>query len=303
MNGTNAGWMKRFGRQQGFLPPGLFDALHQSTVFIPGLGAIGSAVVQALARVGVGNFILIDPDVVGLENVASQIFATTSTVGESKAKVGKRLIAEINPDAQVKILPLTTDIPVLEAIMRETDVAVLGMDSLSGGVACYRAALQTKTPVVDFFYFPTPNVVSTYPGDPIPEERFGYPTRNRMPDVADRFDMASESLLRVMAYGFACNPGLYATFDDSLLSSLRGFLRFEGAVPSFFPLTMETGVLMAREAIAAIAHVHGIAYPRIGWPAFYLDTFRGQAAKPPTPYLSEMNSAGHWMDVLLDLKK
>ena len=60
--------------------------LRGATVAVFGLGAVGSYVVEALARAGVGSLVLFDHDTVGLSNINRQLFALHSTVGRHKAE-------------------------------------------------------------------------------------------------------------------------------------------------------------------------------------------------------------------------
>lgn len=292
----------RWIRQEGLVPDALLNVMTHSSVFIPGLGAIGSAALLALARTGIGRFVIIDPDTVSIENVAGQVFATTDTVGRGKADVAADFIRSVNPTAIVEIRQITNDVQTLRDIMGTVDVVVLGMDSLVGGIACYRAARLARKPVVDFLYFPTPNVVSTLPDEETPEERFEYPTLGRTLDQCAEYSVAAESLLRVVAYGFATNPGLLDSPYVSDNPFLGRFLRLEGAIPSFAPLTIEVGTLMAREALAMIAHQHALAWPRLGSPAFYVDTYRGYCSRPSNARLRELPEAQAIMSRLKEVR-
>ena len=61
--------------------------LAQAHVSIFGCGGVGSYVIEALARSGVGNLTLIDKDVVDITNINRQLIADTSTVGKPKVEV------------------------------------------------------------------------------------------------------------------------------------------------------------------------------------------------------------------------
>lgn len=78
------------------------EKLKQSKVAIFGVGGVGGYVAEALARSGVGSFVLVDKDVVSQSNVNRQIIATTKTVGMSKTRAMKERILDINPEAQVE---------------------------------------------------------------------------------------------------------------------------------------------------------------------------------------------------------
>ena len=64
---------------------------------------MGSYVVEALARVGIGRFILVDSDDISITNINRQIIATDRTIGEPKVEVAKERILEINNKAEVEI--------------------------------------------------------------------------------------------------------------------------------------------------------------------------------------------------------
>ena len=77
--------------------------LNNAKVAIFGIGGVGSFVTEALARAGIGNFILIDHDTVSLTNLNRQIIATHDTIGKYKVDVMKDRILSINPNANVEI--------------------------------------------------------------------------------------------------------------------------------------------------------------------------------------------------------
>ena len=62
-----------------------FQKLQRAHVCVLGLGGVGSWVVEALARSGIGKFTLVDLDFVCVTNVNRQVLALDSTVGKSKA--------------------------------------------------------------------------------------------------------------------------------------------------------------------------------------------------------------------------
>lgn len=61
------------------------NKLNNARVLVVGLGGVGSWVVEALARSGIGHFTLIDMDDICVSNTNRQIHAMTSTVGQFKA--------------------------------------------------------------------------------------------------------------------------------------------------------------------------------------------------------------------------
>ena len=81
----------------------LIHQLHDKKVAVFGVGGVGGYVVEALARSGIGHFVLVDNDKVSISNINRQIIALHSTVGEYKTDVMKKRILDINPKANVEI--------------------------------------------------------------------------------------------------------------------------------------------------------------------------------------------------------
>lgn len=93
---------EQFLRTQMLLGEQAVDRLQKSTVAVFGLGGVGGAAVEALARAGTGRFILVDNDTVDITNLNRQVIATHETVGLPKVEVMKNRILSINPGAIVE---------------------------------------------------------------------------------------------------------------------------------------------------------------------------------------------------------
>lgn len=92
---------ERFARLRLVLGDGGLEALQAATVMVLGLGGVGSACAQALARGGVGALVMLDGDVVEESNINRQAVAYVSTIGRVKADVAREMVADINPDCLV----------------------------------------------------------------------------------------------------------------------------------------------------------------------------------------------------------
>ena len=77
------------------------EKLKTKHIVVFGVGGVGSFVVEALARVGIGNISVIDKDVVDITNINRQLIATNKTIGMDKVEVAKERILDINKDANI----------------------------------------------------------------------------------------------------------------------------------------------------------------------------------------------------------
>ncbi|NLO98567.1 MAG: tRNA threonylcarbamoyladenosine dehydratase [Peptococcaceae bacterium] len=94
--------MEQFSRTEMLIGPEGLEKLNKSKVLIFGLGGVGSFTTEALARIGIGSFKLVDYDKICLSNLNRQIHALHSTLGRYKVEVMAERIKDINPEAQVE---------------------------------------------------------------------------------------------------------------------------------------------------------------------------------------------------------
>ncbi len=95
--------LNQFSRTELLIGKDGIEKLQKSKVAVFGIGGVGSFVIEGLVRAGIGNFILVDNDVVDLSNLNRQLIATHKTIGKPKVEVAKKRIIDINPDANVEI--------------------------------------------------------------------------------------------------------------------------------------------------------------------------------------------------------
>ena len=119
------------------------NKLHNSKVIVFGIGGVGSFVVEALTRAGVGNLILVENDTICISNLNRQIHATQATVGNVKVEAMKERVLSINPNCNVeaKQVFITAD-NIEEIIPSDIDYVVDAIDTVTSKLAlaeyCYK---------------------------------------------------------------------------------------------------------------------------------------------------------------------
>lgn len=93
----------QFSRTEMLIGADALEKLKKSRVAVFGVGGVGSFVVEALARSGVGTLDLIDNDTVNVTNINRQLIALHSTVGKFKVDCARERILDINPEATVNV--------------------------------------------------------------------------------------------------------------------------------------------------------------------------------------------------------
>lgn len=90
-----------FLRSEMLLGTQALDVLKKSSVIVFGAGGVGSFVIEALARSGVGHIGICDSDKIAPTNINRQLYALNSTIGKKKVDIAKERIKDINPDVVV----------------------------------------------------------------------------------------------------------------------------------------------------------------------------------------------------------
>jgi len=85
---------------------GALERLGRCKVAVIGLGGVGSWVVEALARSGVGALSLIDADDICISNTNRQLPALEGNYGRNKGEIMAERCRAINPLLDVEVLPV-----------------------------------------------------------------------------------------------------------------------------------------------------------------------------------------------------
>lgn len=140
--------MEQFSRTELLIGTENVNKLNNSKVAIFGIGGVGSFTVEALARGGIGNFILVDKDDVDLTNINRQIIATSKTVGKPKVEVAKERILEINPNANVEIYK-EFFMPETNGILDKTITYIVdAVDTVTAKIELVKRANELNIPII-----------------------------------------------------------------------------------------------------------------------------------------------------------
>ena len=121
-------YFEAFSRNLGFISREEQTRLKSATVAIAGLGGTGGAQVHALARIGIGNYHLADPDTFELVNFNRQSGATLPNLGRRKTEVARETILGINPNSDVVLFDQGIHDDNIEAFLEGVDIVVDSLD-------------------------------------------------------------------------------------------------------------------------------------------------------------------------------
>ena len=138
----------KFNRLENLIGSFSLEKLKSSTVLVIGLGGVGGYVVEALARSGIGNLILVDYDKVDITNFNRQIIAVTENIGKYKVDCFKERIENINEECNVISYNLRIDNDNIKDIFNtKIDFVVDAVDDVRAKVSIINYCLENN---IDF---------------------------------------------------------------------------------------------------------------------------------------------------------
>ncbi len=132
-----------------FGPTGQME-LSRCRIAIIGLGGIGSLVAEYLARLGVGQFCLIDPDQVETSNLSRIVGASQEDAAKSalKVTVAERVVHQANPQARVQVIADDVAKETVAKSLTSCDYIFLAADSMRARLVVNAVVHQYLIPSV-----------------------------------------------------------------------------------------------------------------------------------------------------------
>lgn len=140
--------VNQFLRTEMLIGKDAVKKLNDAHVVVCGIGGVGSYVVEALARAGVGELTLIDFDKVSLTNINRQIIALHSTIGKSKVEVAKNRILDINPNVKINCYDMRLSNEESIPFDENVDYIVDAIDSVDAKISLVLNAKDKNIPII-----------------------------------------------------------------------------------------------------------------------------------------------------------
>lgn len=138
-----------FSRTELLIGSDGISKLREASVMVFGVGGVGSHCIEALARCGVGELILVDNDKVSLTNINRQSIAVHSTVGKYKTAVMKERIRDISPETIVCTYETFVLPENIETVFeKKPDYIIDAIDTVTAKLAIAEKAREYNIPVI-----------------------------------------------------------------------------------------------------------------------------------------------------------
>lgn len=133
-------------RLDGIVP----DDVAGRRVLLAGAGSVGSLLAEGLVRSGVEHFVVVDPELVGAENLSRTVYVSAD-VGQPKVVALPRRLQAINPEVRVDVHPgdvAAVPRDVLGSIVAGCDLVVAATDDTRAQAMLDRVSYLAGVPAV-----------------------------------------------------------------------------------------------------------------------------------------------------------
>jgi molybdopterin/thiamine biosynthesis adenylyltransferase len=148
--------------------------LFRSKAVIIGCGGLGGYLIEELARLGVGNLVLIDSDVIEEHNLNRQLLSTADVLNRAKVEVAAERVRSINPAVTVTPLKTVFFLDNGRELVQGADVVLDGLDTIPARMElaqiCHEMSIPLVHGAIGGWYG---QVATQMPGDDISPRIFG----------------------------------------------------------------------------------------------------------------------------------
>jgi molybdopterin/thiamine biosynthesis adenylyltransferase len=122
--------------------------LREASVFLAGMGGLGSVSAYYLVAAGIGHLRMVDNDTVSVGNLNRQLLHTTGDIGKTKATSAEDKLTRLNPHCRVETFHASIDDGSIDGFLDGCNLIVDGTDNLKTRRVLNRASLRKGLPYI-----------------------------------------------------------------------------------------------------------------------------------------------------------
>ncbi|AWS00663.1 HesA/MoeB/ThiF family protein [Metallosphaera hakonensis JCM 8857 = DSM 7519] len=140
--------MEMFTRQLLVLGPEIQEKLSSLHVLVAGCGALGTALVEILTRLGVGRITVVDADIVETSNLHRTHFFTVEDVGKPKAEICAERARAIGSGTVITSVLDIVDETNAESLIKGKDFVFDALDNVNPRLILNDACVRNSVPLI-----------------------------------------------------------------------------------------------------------------------------------------------------------
>ena len=124
------------------------EKFKNAKIAVIGCGGIGGEAIEMLARMGVGELVLVDEDSFDLTNLNRQTLATFDDLDMDKSEIASSKVSAINPYVKVTSYSEHVGQDNVDKILEGCNVVVDALDNIATRVIVSRKAMENRIPYI-----------------------------------------------------------------------------------------------------------------------------------------------------------
>ena len=166
-------------------------------ITVIGCGGIGGETIEMLARMGIGELVLVDKDAFDLSNLNRQTLASIKDLGLDKSAVAAEKVRTINPYVKTTTFNEHVDLSNIDKIIGDSDIVIDALDNVLTRVIVSRKAKEKRIPYIHGAIHGTLGQITVF----LPNSEKTYEEMFNLPSVGRELDDETVEALKNVTSG------------------------------------------------------------------------------------------------------
>ena len=142
------GYWEIASRQMSIVTRSEQERFKDAKITVIGCGGIGGETIEMLARMGIGELVLVDKDAFDLSNLNRQTLASIADLGLDKSAVAAEKVRLINPYVNVTTFNEHVDLTNIDKVIGDSNIVIDALDNVLTRVIVSRKAKEKGIPYI-----------------------------------------------------------------------------------------------------------------------------------------------------------
>ena len=191
------GYWEIASRQMSIVTRSEQQRFKDAKITVIGCGGIGGETIEMLARMGIGELVLVDKDAFDLSNLNRQTLASIKDLGLDKSAVAAEKVRTINPYVKTTTFNEHVDLSNIDKIIGDSDIVIDALDNVLTRVIVSRKAKEKGIPYIHGAIHGTLGQITVF----LPNSEKTYEEMFNLPSVGRELDDETVEALKNVTSG------------------------------------------------------------------------------------------------------
>ena len=191
------GYWEIASRQMSIVTRSEQQKFKDAKITVIGCGGIGGETIEMLARMGIGELVLVDKDAFDLSNLNRQTLASIKDLGLDKSTVAAEKVRLINPYVKTTFFSEHIDQTNIDKVIGDSDIVIDALDNVLTRVIVSRKAKEIGIPYIHGAIHGTMGQITVF----LPNSEKTYEEMFNLPSISKELDSETIDALKNVTSG------------------------------------------------------------------------------------------------------